>query len=255
MLFLITLSFLHASPVPQSSVFSTRIKADVIEAIAPGSAPSDAPGSPAPVALIKPTAGAVLIKAESSSDPATRARIRAEQRHRDLWLGLTIAQHSAAAFDAYATRQSISSGSSGGVRELNPMLRPFAGNSSIYVAIQVAPAVLVLRRSTDDDQPPWLDEGHLVDTASSRYCRIAGKRSARYERPWGRFSSRATAESANPHCPSGRVLTALRLKWRTLPHLRRGFFQRKLAPAPVRNWGQMPAAKSLRHRFSGTDGR
>jgi hypothetical protein len=144
MLFLITLLFLHAPPLPPASVFSAGIRADLIAAIAPGTATRNALGSSAPVAPIKPAPGALVIKTTvSSSDPPTRAQIRAEQRRRNLWFGLTIAQHSAAAFDAYATRRSISSGgSSGGVQELNPMLRPFAGNSSLYVAIQVAPAVL-----------------------------------------------------------------------------------------------------------------
>jgi len=58
-----------------------------------------------------------------------------------LWLGLALAQHSAAAFDAWSTRRAITQG---GARELNPMLKPFAGNSSIYAATQVAPTLLDL---------------------------------------------------------------------------------------------------------------
>ena len=59
--------------------------------------------------------------------------------HRVAWVGLAVAQHSAAAFDAWSTRHAISSGRA---RELNPMLRPFAGNSSLYAATQVAPTLL-----------------------------------------------------------------------------------------------------------------
>jgi hypothetical protein len=59
----------------------------------------------------------------------------AELRRRK-WLALSIAQHSAATFDAWSTRQAISTGQ---YRELNPALRPFAGNASLYAAIQVGP--------------------------------------------------------------------------------------------------------------------
>ena len=62
-----------------------------------------------------------------------------EQRRKRLWLGLSIAQSSAATFDAWTTRRVISSGEG---QELNPMLRPFAGNASLYAAIQVTPLLL-----------------------------------------------------------------------------------------------------------------
>lgn len=52
------------------------------------------------------------------------------------WLAVTALQHSAAAFDAWSTRVSITSGRG---RELNPLMRPFAGSGAIYGAIQVAP--------------------------------------------------------------------------------------------------------------------
>ena len=54
------------------------------------------------------------------------------------WLFLSIAQHSAAAFDAYSTRQAISSGA----HESDPMMRPFAHSPGIYAAIQAGPVVL-----------------------------------------------------------------------------------------------------------------
>ena len=55
-----------------------------------------------------------------------------------LWLGLAVAQHGAATFDAWTTRRAINRGA----QELNPMLKPFAGNNSIYAAVQVAPTLL-----------------------------------------------------------------------------------------------------------------
>jgi hypothetical protein len=54
------------------------------------------------------------------------------------WLILSIAQHSAAAFDAYSTRQAISSDA----REDDPLMRPFAQSPAIYAAIQGCPVIL-----------------------------------------------------------------------------------------------------------------
>lgn len=88
--------------------------------------PMPSPSSPTAAAFIASSPGAV--------------RMREERRDRErLWFGLGIAQSSAAAFDAWTTRRVISSG---GGQELNPMLRPFAGNASLYAAIQVAPLLL-----------------------------------------------------------------------------------------------------------------
>ena len=66
-------------------------------------------------------------------------RAGVEQPRYRMWLALSLAQHSAATFDAWSTRHAISSGTA---RELNPMLRPFAGNASLYAAIQVGPILL-----------------------------------------------------------------------------------------------------------------
>ncbi len=52
------------------------------------------------------------------------------------WLAMTAFQHGAAAFDAWSTRVSITSGRG---RELDPLMRPFAGSGAIYGVIQVAP--------------------------------------------------------------------------------------------------------------------
>jgi hypothetical protein len=67
------------------------------------------------------------------------AEAQTERRSRRLWEVLSVAQHSTAAFDAWSTRKAISSGRG---RELNPLLRPFAGNASLYVAIQAGPVLL-----------------------------------------------------------------------------------------------------------------
>lgn len=66
-------------------------------------------------------------------------RIGVEQLpSRKLWLALSVAQHGAAVFDAYTTRQAIATGAT----EQNPLLRPFASSPAIYVATQVCPLAL-----------------------------------------------------------------------------------------------------------------
>ena len=54
------------------------------------------------------------------------------------WIALLIAQHAAAAFDAYTTRDAISRGAV----EQDPLMRPFANSSGIYAAIQACPVAL-----------------------------------------------------------------------------------------------------------------
>lgn len=56
---------------------------------------------------------------------------------RRTWLLLSVAAHSAATFDAWTTRNAIS----GGAREADPLLRPFASSPGIYAAIQVGPVL------------------------------------------------------------------------------------------------------------------
>jgi hypothetical protein len=72
----------------------------------------------------------------NSEFPASRERFE-KLRRRD-WLALTIAEHSAATFDAWSTRQAISRGA----YETDPLMRPFSRNASIYAAIQVGPLLL-----------------------------------------------------------------------------------------------------------------
>jgi hypothetical protein len=93
--------------------------------------------TPQPVAPVSPVAAdPAAIRPISSEKPFVAGDDRNARR---LWIGLSIAQHGAATFDAWSTRRVISSGAG---QELNPMLRPFAGNASLYVAVQVAPAIL-----------------------------------------------------------------------------------------------------------------
>jgi hypothetical protein len=65
--------------------------------------------------------------------------LKENRRKERMWKGLVIASSGAATFDALSTRYAITTA---GARELNPLLRPFAGNSSLFVAIQVGPALM-----------------------------------------------------------------------------------------------------------------
>jgi hypothetical protein len=67
-------------------------------------------------------------------------RVISDRRQNREWLALSIAAHGAAGFDAWSTRRVISSVP--GAQEMNPLLRPFAGNASMYAAVQVAPTIL-----------------------------------------------------------------------------------------------------------------
>jgi len=71
--------------------------------------------------------------------PAKPIKIILPETHpRRAWLVLSIAEHSAATFDAYSTRAAVSKGAS----ESDPLMRPFAHSPAIYGAIQVCPLVL-----------------------------------------------------------------------------------------------------------------
>lgn len=102
----------------------------VVESRATLPDPPVAMTSPAPIAFVRP--GRPLT--------VSVAQLRAENRRKELmWRGLVIATSGAATFDAWSTRRAITTA---GAVELNPLLKPFAGNGSLYAAIQVGPALL-----------------------------------------------------------------------------------------------------------------
>jgi hypothetical protein len=107
---------------------------------APSSPESRAAGDPAPVinagigtASVQPAPPSLAVPLSQS----TPADYREKSLRRE-WIALGIAQHSAAAFDAWSTRRALSTGDA---QESNPVLRPFANNSSLYAAIQVGPVL------------------------------------------------------------------------------------------------------------------
>jgi hypothetical protein len=74
---------------------------------------------------------------ESESVPLRTISVESLPSRRQ-WIALLIAQHAAAAFDAYTTRDAISRGAV----EQDPLMRPFANSSGIYAAIQACPVAL-----------------------------------------------------------------------------------------------------------------
>jgi|SRR5579872_987184 len=103
-----------------------------------GTVVSSALNAPEPDPITGPSVNAFL----RPGTPMTVSvkQLLAEERHKThMWIGLGIAEHSAATFDAWTTRRAMTNY---GAHELNPMLKPFAGNTSLYAAIQVGPAVM-----------------------------------------------------------------------------------------------------------------
>ena len=95
------------------------------------------PEAPLPMAVTAPAPMAYLSSGKRMT--VSVGELRAENRRKELmWKGLVIASSGAATFDAWSTRRAIT----GGAVELNPLLRPFAGNASLYAAIQVGPALM-----------------------------------------------------------------------------------------------------------------
>lgn len=88
-----------------------------------------------------------------------------DHRTRKIWLGLSIAEHSGAAFDAWTTRRVLSQDNA---HELDPFLRPFAGNASLYGAIQVGPTIFdLLSRRMMTSKHEWLRRNWWILQAAS----------------------------------------------------------------------------------------
>jgi hypothetical protein len=132
---------------------------------------SDVPGHLVPEPA--PAVGAVTAPVGSAAHgmPVSPIQIHPDQRTRRIWLGLSIAQHGGAAFDAWSTRRLISQADG---RELNPMLRPFAGNASLYAAIQVEPTIFdFLSRRIMTSRHNWIRHSWWVPQTVSAALSVA----------------------------------------------------------------------------------
>jgi hypothetical protein len=96
------------------------------------------PDAPLPIAVTAPAPIAFMRPGKPLT--VSVGELRAENRRKELmWKGLVIASSGAATFDAWSTRRAITTA---GAVEMNPLLKPFAGNASLYAAIQVGPALM-----------------------------------------------------------------------------------------------------------------
>jgi hypothetical protein len=123
------LGFAQIPSGEQQAVTSARL---VVPAVAPAN-PLPQQGTAAGSRFMSPSAktvdfGSSLMPMAGGADVRTRKR---------LWYGLMVAEHGAAFFDAWSTRQVLSQGG----RELDPLVRPFAHSEALYPALQVSPAV------------------------------------------------------------------------------------------------------------------
>ncbi len=96
------------------------------------------PNAPEP-ALVSTPAPIAFLKPGKPMTVSVGALLAERRRNHRIWMGLGIASHGAATFDAWSTRRAVTTG---GAQELNPLLKPFAGNASLYAAIQVGPALM-----------------------------------------------------------------------------------------------------------------
>jgi len=116
------------------------------EAVSPDAATSSAvepsaalPDAPVPVAPVTPAAPMAYLNPGKQMKISVGELIAENRRKLFIWKGLAIASSGAATLDAWSTRRAITTD---GAQELNPLLRPFAGNASLYAAIQVGPLLM-----------------------------------------------------------------------------------------------------------------
>lgn len=128
---------LPSEPLPAGVAVAAAAEVD---SIAGASTPEPAPMTLAPT-LAPITPGPMIAPVKpGKSGTISISELMEEQRHKEHeWIALSIAAHSAAAFDAWSTRHAITTY---GAQELDPLYKPFANNGSIYAVIQVGPAIM-----------------------------------------------------------------------------------------------------------------
>jgi hypothetical protein len=127
-----------------NSSVAGQLKMDSIYATDKGRQPG---ATTVPAAQNSQSFSTIRIPEENETRYATRPAESVPLRRE--WLALMVLEHGAAAFDAYSTREAISSGA----KEEDPLMRPFAHSPAIYAAIQVGPVLLdVLARHMQRSQ-------------------------------------------------------------------------------------------------------
>ena len=125
----------NANPVPVPSPAEepkteTVVSTSTSGGIAPHLLSADALGSGSEMHALS------LIRIAPSASKSRFVSVHQDPSRR-AWIALAIAAHSAAAFDAYSTRESLAHGNV----ERDPLLRPFASSPAIYAAIQAGPVM------------------------------------------------------------------------------------------------------------------
>lgn len=135
---------------------SAQPVAEASESLPDAPVPTTALAIPAPMAFLK--AGKPMT--------VSVAQLRAENRRKQfMWRGLVVASSGAATFDAWSTRHTIATS---GSQELNPLLRPFAGNASLYAAIQVGPVLMdFVGKKMMYSRHPWVRRMWWVPQSAS----------------------------------------------------------------------------------------
>lgn len=172
----IAVLFLHfgATQAPPQNVAGPAVQATSLPD-APVAKPEVAlPASP--VVCVDSGANSQASSPASTSPPQsanpTRTLLADSAPPKRPWLILTVAQHGAAAFDAYSTRRAITHGAI----EKDPVMRPFAHSQEIYVAIQVAPVMfdVVARQMQHSRNNLWRHTWWVPQSASTGLFLLSG---------------------------------------------------------------------------------
>jgi hypothetical protein len=111
-----------------------------------------------------PASAAVQPALNSPVKPATTESYETPTQ-REIWYGLLVAGHGAAAFDAWTTRRAVGGGY--GV-EGDPLQRPFANSGAIYATTQIAPLVMdYLGRRMLRSSHSWMRKAWWVPQSAS----------------------------------------------------------------------------------------
>jgi hypothetical protein len=136
-----------------------RLKVDSIYALDKGRQPSLVP-----VSVPQNSQSFSTIRIQEADEKRYRLREAESIPARREWVALMVLEHSAAAFDAYSTRDAISRGA----KEEDPIMRPFAHSPAIYAAIQVGPVLLdVLARHMQRSQYSFVRRTWWVPQSAS----------------------------------------------------------------------------------------
>lgn len=130
------------------------------------------PGVAEPAAVLSSAAALPLTPQPVLKPTAVHREAGPGAREMRVWKGLLVAEHSAAIFDAWTTRESLKSGNG---YERNPLLKPFADSAAIYPMLQIAPVGFdflshrMMRSQNRFLRKTWWVP-QLVSTGASLWC-------------------------------------------------------------------------------------